>query len=751
MSQSYDDMGSMSLLALFSLEVQTQAQVLTEGLLAFELGNGTPATLESLMRAAHSLKGAAAIVQLAPMVKLAHVMEDAFVAAQQGRLSLDSPSVDALFGGVDLMMRLTAAPDGDTDAWLARHRADMETAQQRIAALCNRTHAATPAIAAAPVTATGPLPVEASPMPAVAASGSEIAPAPAAPPAQANDELFALAGQSRLLAHQLQPWIASLHRFKRQQASLFDALEDLNEAIAATGDARLIGRAQRAIARARPLKDSLRQRISEADHYERRATSIASRMMDEVLTLRMGRFAERIQSFPRMVRDLARDLGKDARLQVLGEDTLVDRSTLARLEAPLTQMLRNAVDHGLEDPGARVAAGKPAQGTVTLAARHRAGMLQIEVSDDGRGIDPEAVRAAVVRRGLASATVARDLGSDELMSFLFLPGFSMKDGTSEVSGRGVGLDVVHDVVNTQHGDVHVESIPGQGTHVVLTLPLTQSIVRALIADVDGEAYALPIARVARVLRLPRAEVRTVAGGAAVLHEGEPLALVSATQVLGLGPARTEGDLTVVILGAGRERYAVAVDAVRGEQSLTVQPLEPIFGKLRDVAAGALLDDGSPVLILDVADVLQSIGKLLGAGALDAVAQAVAQPTAARRVLVVDDSLTVREMQRKLLSAHGYQVDVAVDGMDGWNMLRTGDYDLLITDVDMPRMDGIELVQAVRGEARLARLPVMIVSYKDRPEDRSRGLLAGADHYLAKGNFHDTALLDAVHDLIGSPS
>jgi two-component system sensor histidine kinase and response regulator WspE len=269
--------------------------------------------------------------------------------------------------------------------------------------------------------------------------------------------------------------------------------------------------------------------------------------------------------------------------------------------------------------------------------------------------------------------------------------------------------------------------------------------------VQGEPYALPIARVERVLKLPQSALSTLGGNQFFELDGEHVGVVAAAQVLGLGAPEAAAELSLVVVGSGRDRYALAVDAIRGEQSLTAQPLEPVFGTLRDVASGALLDDGAPVLILDVASLLVSTARLLGEGALERVATPGSAARRARRVLVVDDSLTVREMERKLLSGHGYVVDAAVDGMDGWNMLRSSDYDLLVTDIDMPRMDGIELLTLVRADARLQRLPVMIVSYKDRPEDRARGLHAGADYYLTKGSFHDRALLDAVADLIGAPA
>ena len=227
--------------------------------------------------------------------------------------------------------------------------------------------------------------------------------------------------------------------------------------------------------------------------------------------------------------------------------------------------------------------------------------------------------------------------------------------------------------------------------------------------------------------------------------------MSASQVLELGQMRAaDGELPVVVIGAGARRFALVVDAIRGEQSLAVQSLDPVFGKLQDISSAALLDDGAPVVILDVSDLLLSIDKLLGEGALDQLAHdSGREQRQAKRILVVDDSLTVREMERKLLLARGYLVDVAIDGIDGWNMVRSGGYDLVITDVDMPRMDGIELVALIKKDIHLHALPVMIVSYKDRPEDRARGMAAGADYYLTKGSFHDETLLEAVFDLVGA--
>ncbi|HWJ94866.1 MAG TPA: response regulator, partial [Telluria sp.] len=684
------------------------------------------AGLEPLMRAAHSLKGAAAIVALEPAVQLAHAMEDALLDIDRSG-SAAPGRIDALLAGVDLLLRLAQVTEAALPDWLATHEDAFQAAIAAIAAMD-----ASPA----------PLQAEAEPAPA-----AQLAVATAA---QASDELLTVANQSRLHAHQLAPWIASLHRHKRGQAGLLDLLERIQQAAAGAGNAHLRELAALAVERAQPLKRDLLRQIAEAEEYERNALATTARLVDEVLALRMCPFGDGVHAFRRLVRDLSRQLGKQARLEVSGATTPVDRAVLPRIESALNQMLRNSLDHGLEQPEERIAAGKPAEGTIRIDARHWGGMLVIEVSDDGRGICPQRIRAAAVRHRRATPAIAAALSDAELMEFLFLPGFTLKESATELSGRGVGLDVVHALAASLNGSLRAESQPGQGFKLVLTLPLTQSVLRALVVQVQGEAYALPIARIERVLKLRQDALSTLGGNQFFELDGEHVGVVPTAQVLGLGAPEPAAELALVVIGGGHERHALVVDRIVGEQTLAVQPLEPVFGALRDIAAGALLDDGAPVLVLDIASLLVSIRKLLTEGELQAVDQPEAARRGARRVLVVDDSLTVREMERKLLAGRGYDVDIAVDGMDGWNMLRNADYDLLVTDVDMPRMDGIELVTLVRADPRLQRMPVMIVSYKDRPEDRARGLEAGADHYLAKGSFHDSSLLDAVSDLIGAP-
>ena len=543
--------------------------------------------------------------------------------------------------------------------------------------------------------------------------------------------------------------VGALLRLKRLQGETLRQLETAREALAATPESAAAALAA-AQSRLADCQRALAERLAEMETMDRRSTNLSLRLHHEALACRMRPFADGLPGFSRMVRDVARTLGKQVRLEIIGESTRVDRDVLQQLEAPLTHLLRNALDHGIETPEQRHHAGKPETATLRVEARHRAGRLLITVSDDGAGIDVERVRNAVLRRKLIASETATLLSEAELLEFLFLPGFTMREEVSELSGRGVGLDIVQTMARSVRGNVRVHTQPGQGTRFELELPLALSVLRALLVEVAGEPLALPLAQLQRTLKVAPESIRTLEGRECFECDGRQIGLVSAHQILERNePPQSEGARPVVVLGAGESLFGVAVDRVLGERELVVQPLDPRLGKVKNISAGALLEDGSPVLIADLDDLIRSIEKLLTDGRLRAILpRTQAAPRQAKRILVVDDSLTVRELERKLLTARGYEVEVAVDGMDGWNAARSGRFQLIISDVDMPRMDGIELVTQLKRDPRLKTVPMMIVSYKDRDEDRRRGLEAGADFYLTKGSFHDSRLIEAVVDLIG---
>lgn len=756
-----DQMKDASMLELFRLEAEAQTQVLVQGLMALERNPTQADQLEACMRAAHSLKGAARIVGLDAGVQVAHVMEDCLVGAQEGRLRLTSGHIDALLAGTDILLHIADAQP---------ERA--EQAQQGVPAMVERLQALLSGKAPAPPAPPVAMPVEPAPVAIEAATESSTPPAAPAEPAPRRrssdsdeagervlrvtaerlNQLLDYSSKSLVESQRLKPLLDSLQRLKRIQASASRVLDGARDA---ASTANLDAEAQAYLADARRLvgecQQLLSEQIAELDEFSFKAGQRAQSLYDTALSCRMRPFSDVLSGQARMVRDLGRSLGKAVRLDVQGATTQVDRDVLEKLEAPLTHLLRNAVDHGIESAEVRARAGKPEQGVIQLLARHHAGMLVLELQDDGGGVDLDRLRSAIVRRQLSSEETVARLTEDELLSFLFLPGFSMREQVTEVSGRGVGLDAVQHMVRQLRGGIRMEQVRGQGARFHLEVPLTLSVVRSLVVTIGGEAYAFPLAHIERMRRLAPDEIVQLEGRQQFWHEGRHVGLVSASQLL----QRPDGEATpdeipVVVIRDRESAYGVAVEKFIGERTLVVVPLDARLGKVQDVSAGALLDDGTPVLILDVEDMLRSVEKLLATGRLERI-----DPTgrlagpARKRVLVVDDSLTVRELERKLLLGRGYDVAVAVDGMDGWNALRSEHFDLVITDIDMPRMDGIELVTLIRRDTRLQSLPVMVVSYKDREEDRRRGLDAGADYYLAKASFHDEALLDAVVDLIGS--
>ena len=767
-----DQMRDASLLELFKLEAEAQTQVLNQGLLVLERDPRQADTLEACMRAAHSLKGAARIVGLDAGVKVAHFMEDCLVEAQEGRLLLSPEHIDALLQGADILLSLGAPPDGDLNWSENAGRASIESLLERLEALSRglpvpARPAASQRVEEAPASAVpAPVPAVEPAAPPAAAKAARVEPAAATElagesrdrilrvSAERLDHLLDISSKSLVEFQRIKPLTDGLQRLRRLQAAARRALDVAREAMP---DGALDAQAQAMLAETRQMlsecQQVLAQHMTDLDEFGWKGGQRAQALYDAALASRMRPFADALTGQERMLRDLARSLGKQIRLVVEGESTQVDRDVLERLDGPLTHLLRNALDHGIELPEVRLARGKSAEGRILIRARHHAGMLHLELIDDGGGVDLERLRRAVISRGFATEQTGDQLTEDELLAFLFLPGFSMREQVTEVSGRGVGLDAVQHMARQLRGGVRMEQRHGEGSTFHLEVPLTLSVVRSLVVEVGGEAYAFPLAHIERMTRLQAEDIVQLEGRQHFWSEGQHVGLIAASQILQRPEGKVdEQGIPVVLIRDRDSLFGLVVERFIGERTLVVMPLDPRLGKVQDVSAGALLDDGTPVLILDVEDMLMSVSKLLGSGRLERVDRHARQQAGAarKRVLVVDDSLTVRELERKLLLGRGYDVAVAVDGMDGWNALRAEHFDLLITDIDMPRMDGIELVTLVRRDSRLQQLPVMVVSYKDREEDRRRGLDAGADYYLAKASFHDEALLDAVVELVGEP-
>ena len=499
------------------------------------------------------------------------------------------------------------------------------------------------------------------------------------------------------------------------------------------------------------FQKSLTTRLLEFDLFDRRFASFSTRLYHEVLQCRMRPFADGVQGLHRMVRDVGRALGKAVTLEIVGESTPVDRDILERLQAPLDHLLRNAVDHGIEFPADRRLCGKREESTLRLEACHSAGMLLITVADDGRGVDPGRDTRSCSPQEIVNS---RNRSEDDQRGTIRvpLPACLHPEG-ARIGNLRAGCGAGRRANDAQRSGRTGPYLSSQrfGTSFQLELPLTLSVIRTLLAEIAGEPYAFPLARIDRALKLPKARIESLEGRQHFSLGEEHIGLVAVHQVLDLkGSPPPVDDVCIIVIGEKATRYGLVVDRFLGERELVVRPLDARLGKVKNISSAALMPDGSPVLIVDVDDLNRSVEGLVSDRRLSRVGSETSADEVKKRkqVLVVDDSLTVRELERKLLDSRGYAVDVAVDGMDGWNALRTGHYDLVLTDVDMPRLDGFELIKLIRKDHRLKSLPVMIISYKDRPEDRSRGLEAGADYYLTKASFHDETLLGVVADLIG---
>ncbi|MCP4406131.1 MAG: hybrid sensor histidine kinase/response regulator [bacterium] len=961
------DAGDFSMLDLFRTELETHLATLNDGLLALERSPGDGDRLEALMRAAHSIKGGARIVEIEEIVRLAHVMEDCFVAAQQKKVSLSSQHIDVLLHGADMLNEISDAVIAGKQNWFAEYQAEFETLVRKLEQIVKPEAAVSSTeenAALQPFTVKnrnskggsseippgphlekggpgGILRGEAGKSPLLdvepalvdffrseveihslviqsglesfaetfentdradamlqalraieggaqivgieAASGfakalertfeavrhgllrlderqlptiqqgleqlSTLAKAVAAgeserftrssetlkrlmtalelfhtepshrsepvvtidvspqlssgernveraadtsekesesfsvavpqrregsagsePPelkkssgkekdrtvrvtATKIERLMGLAGEVVVSARWLPPFGDSLLNLKKTHRELASILEKMRERLRRQdADEELQELVLQAREKTKDAGGYLADRLNSFDRFAGTSATLSDRLYHEVIGIRMRPFSDGIRGFPRMVRDLGRELGKNVQLELVGKSTELDRDILEKLDAPLTHLLRNAIDHGIEYPEERVALGKAEVGTLRLEAIHRSGMLLITVSDDGRGLELDRLRQKIVRKGLANADMVGNLTEAELMKFLFLPGFSTSERVTEISGRGVGLDVVDNMVHEVGGVVRVNSHPGKGMIFYLELPLTLSVIRTFLVEIAGEPYAFPLARIERCVLLSKNDVNVVEDRQYFRFDDDNISLVDAHEILEIEKKKLPEDdkLPVVVIGDHANSYGLLVNRFVGEYDLVVRPLDPRLGKVQDISAVAVMLDGSPILIFDVEDLIRSVDKMLNKHKLKKLhnTEQSAGEVAVKRILVVDDSITVREMERKLLENKGYQVEVAVDGLAGWNIVRSEDFDLVVSDVDMPRMNGIEFVSHIKQHEALRSLPVMIVSYKDSEEHRLQGLEAGVDYYLTKSSFQDDSFINAVVDLIG---
>jgi chemotaxis protein histidine kinase CheA len=505
-----------------------------------------------------------------------------------------------------------------------------------------------------------------------------------------------------------------------------------------------ISQTDRALGLRRDLARLRRQLIDRTSS----SAGLLDNLLDQIRQVRLLPIANLFQLHRSAVRDLARGCGKLVDVRIEGESTLVDRGILDVLSDVLLHLIRNALDHGLESPAERREQSKPEQGLLVLRARTVNDRVEIEIEDDGRGIDPARIAARAVDRGLIGAAQAGGLKSDDIIDLIFRAGFSTAEQTTETSGRGVGMDVVRARLQELGGAIRIDSTPGRGARFSLNLPTSISIARVLLFRVAGQVFGLLATFVDRVERIDPGSLMVTPAGRALLIDDQTIPAMEAAELIrpvGANPQAHRERVPVVVVDHGERRIALLVDALVGERELAIKPFCQLLSDIRAVSGVAVLQDSTLILLLHAGELVQAAGSWAGSSRLRRMEQDL--PTV-RRVLLVEDSLITRDLEKSILTSFGLEVVDVGDGIEAIEALAQGHFDLVVSDVEMPRMDGLELTRNIKADERTANLPVILITTLGSDEDRRRGLQAGADGYLTKADFGSRTFMELVNRFLG---
>ncbi len=724
------------MLELFFVEVDDRIENLSVKLLDIEQRPGDQELLRDVFRDWHTIKGSSAMVALQPMTKLAHAAEDLVGQLREGQRTATGPVIDSLLAALDALREI------------ARQAQDDRVIRLVLGPLYERLRQPE-SLAMADVVATP------TPPPDLAPSSEEVG-TPSAPSRTGSrqtirvdfdklDSLMNLIGELVLGRDGLSTAISALSSLSGelsggQQLSkiLLEGEHPERAQLQVLGEE--LGRAERVLV----------DIFQDLDSSSGRLDTISGDLRDSVMGLRMVSVAGTLRKHHRTVRDLAKSLGKNVRLQLHGEETELDKLLVEAMDEPLMHLVRNAVDHGIESPEARTASGKSAEGTIDLSATHTGNQVVIQIRDDGAGIDPERIKKRAVERQLISTDAAATMSQREALELIFHAGFSTAEVVSEVSGRGVGMDVVREtIINKLKGSIDIDSTLGQGSTFTLKLPLTLAIAQVLFARAGGEIFAIPLDSVTRTLILPTSSIEFIQDREFIAVEGEQLPLVRINRVLGLASRHDDvaTDLRVVLCKHGEGLYALAVEALLEKKEIVIKSLGDVLENVPCVGGATLIGDRCAI-ILDVAALIRRA--VQGTGAMGPKHQATRDDSsrtkvetadesrATESVLLVEDSEVVREALRRLLVQAGYRVVTAVDGVEGVAAAKRENFDIISTDVMMPKMDGYELTRILRKTEQYRDTPIVMVTSRGERIDRIRGFDAGVDEYITKP--HDRHLL-----------
>jgi two-component system chemotaxis sensor kinase CheA len=700
-------------LDIFAREAADHLAALRAGALSLEGGGEGGEGVRELLRHVHTLKGASRMLDLEATNLLAHALEDCLKEVEGGERSRDGALVDLVLLAADTIEALVEEARGHGRC-VFRHDRVIEGLRR----------------GEVPEDATDPELLEHRE--GSGADGSGAAGDSVRIAVDRLDRMVNLIGEGTLAVHQLQERAEHLGAFEQdlqafaQRLRREDNRRDLRVLLERLQSHRL--KVQKEILSFHLLNEMLAE---EADG------------------MRLIPFAPLVGDLRRVVRDLARDEGKQAVFEIEGEDVAIDRMLWEALRPALLHMLRNAVDHGIEPPEERRRQGKDPTGRLLLSAGYEHSGVCLRLWDDGRGMDPGRVRELAVEKGVASAEEVADMNDEQALYLILRPGFSSRDIITDLSGRGIGMDVVHNCMERIKGNLHIHSRPGEGTEIALQLPLTLARMNALVVRCEGERYLIPLQYVRAVVPVREQDLVVQGGREMIRFEGRLFPLRSMSETLGL-PRRTlieQRRIFAVIMGFREQSAAWAVTAVERVREIVIKGLGSQLKSVPGFSGATLLEEGLPALILSVPELFSRL-TVSGETRLHAQFAAARERMRRGRVLVVDDSVTTRTMERNILEGQGYRVEVAVSGEEALAVLARQDFDLIVTDIEMPGIDGFELTRRIRQTQDGAEVPVIIVSSRATDEDRRRGIEVGAQAYIVKGSFEQGKLMDAVETLIG---
>jgi len=790
------------LISNFRAELAEHVRTMTDGLLAVEqrslVGDQRQTTMENIFRAAHSLKGAARAVGVTAIEQLAHALEDVLDAMQHDAISFTPALFTACYHALDAIQTVQAAYEaGETTPPLQALQALTELEPFR--AQRGKTVARP---AARPAATPEVRPAETPPVTAPPEQESqETTPAPvlpAGPPAPSDETIrisvskldTLMAQVSELLVAKIRAdqrlvqirqaqdmasswqkeWLAIrtiYSRLAKRSSELSAELPPVEAESPTPGSvpksdddqaemgkdlARLLSYVSAGQERMRLLDLQLSSLTREYTSDTMNLALVIDSLEQEVKRARMLPLNTITAPFGRMIRDLAHAANKEAILEIVGGNVELDRRVLEQIKDPLIHLLRNAIDHGIELPAQRVALGKPRTGTVSLVAEQLGKEVLIAVTDDGKGLDIEAIRRAVARH---SGIDTQDMTEGELAEAIFKLGVTTSPIITDVSGRGVGLDVVRRNVEALGGRISVDWTPNHGSTFTLTIPLTLTSAHALLIRVSDQVFALPLSAIERILLIGREQVAPVGGHDAIEYNGRPLMLVKLNDVLGLPPVTTPSPndsdaFIVLILVAGERRLAFVIDDLVGEQEVVIKGLGKQLSRVGGVAGATIMGGGEVVLILNASDLIKLALRSERRSVLAAPGAEVSAAATRRqqRILVVDDSITTRTLEKNILETAGYNVQIATDGVEALSVIAaSGAPDLIVADLVMPRLNGFDLTQRLKSDPQTSHIPIILVTSLSSAEDKARGIEVGADAYIVKRSFDQNNLLETIEQLI----